>query len=512
LSKPLRREARQRFNMESLLRMSLNKSSPWLHRFAVLTALATLVLLGAGGLVTSHGVGLAVPDWPNTYGYNMFFFPLSKWAGGIFYEHTHRLIAAGVGLLTSILAMWIWARETRSQTRFWGLALMAAVLVLMGARQMPIYYFLAVSAVVVMGISSYLTAKSLSVHWLGVAAFAAVVLQGVLGGLRVVWLKDEIGIFHAALAQVFFVLVCAISLMTSRWWQMRIPLTQPSPKGRGTEHPSQHAQPFSEVSALVQQPFEIRTLPPWFPRLVAASSLLILVQLILGATMRHQHAGLAIPDFPLAYGHLWPATDPASVAHYNQQRIEVTAVNSITSFQIVLQMIHRFIAIVILGAVAWCAWAARRGDSAQENPDRRPGGGLITKLTGFWLGLIFLQACLGATTVWSGKAADIATAHVLFGALSLGLGGMLSLVCYRESMALQTNEAVCMLDNSLSLLERWPARTEGRPPGRHGCRPLKHADLEVCAPSTRVGSAAAFESPGTNQPTLPPATPEFGTL
>src|SRR5215468_8839502 len=88
--------------------------SAWLHRFAVLTALATLVLLGLGGLVTSHGAGMAVPDWPNTYGYNMFFFPMSKWVGGIFYEHTHRLIASGVGLLTTILALWVWGARART--------------------------------------------------------------------------------------------------------------------------------------------------------------------------------------------------------------------------------------------------------------------------------------------------------------------------------------------------------------------------------------------------------------
>ena len=71
------------------------RTTPGLHRFAVLTAVATLGLVGIGGLVTSHGAGMAVPDWPNTYGYNMFFFPISQWVGGIFYEHTHRLAASG---------------------------------------------------------------------------------------------------------------------------------------------------------------------------------------------------------------------------------------------------------------------------------------------------------------------------------------------------------------------------------------------------------------------------------
>ena len=109
--KPLRLERSQRFSfLEQLMFTGKCRSpnNPWLHRFAVLTALATLALLGVGGLVTSHGVGMAVPDWPNTYGYNMFFFPPSKWVGGIFYEHSHRLVASGVGLLTTMLAVWLW--------------------------------------------------------------------------------------------------------------------------------------------------------------------------------------------------------------------------------------------------------------------------------------------------------------------------------------------------------------------------------------------------------------------
>src|SRR5215208_6121036 len=88
--------------------------------FAWLVALATLFLLGIGGLVTSHEAGMAVPDWPNTYGYNMFAFPVSKWMGGILYEHSHRLMASLVGLLTAILAVWLWVRETKAGARWVG--------------------------------------------------------------------------------------------------------------------------------------------------------------------------------------------------------------------------------------------------------------------------------------------------------------------------------------------------------------------------------------------------------
>ena len=88
-----------------------------LHRFAVLTAGATLLLIAAGGLVTSTESGLSVPDWPTTYGRNMFTFPPSQWVGGIRFEHGHRLIASFVGLLTVILAIWLARREPRRWVR-----------------------------------------------------------------------------------------------------------------------------------------------------------------------------------------------------------------------------------------------------------------------------------------------------------------------------------------------------------------------------------------------------------
>ena len=79
-----------------------------LHRFALFTACCTALLIFVGGLVTSTESGLSVPDWPTTYGWNMFAFPVSKWVGGIFYEHSHRLVASFVGFLTLILAFWTW--------------------------------------------------------------------------------------------------------------------------------------------------------------------------------------------------------------------------------------------------------------------------------------------------------------------------------------------------------------------------------------------------------------------
>src|SRR5213593_1191489 len=108
--------------------MTRSSDNSWLHRFAVMTAVAGLCLICVGGLVTSHGVGMSVPDWPTTYGYNMFFFPFSKWVGGIFYEHSHRLVASGVGLLTVILAVWLWRQEQRRWLRWLGILAVGAVI------------------------------------------------------------------------------------------------------------------------------------------------------------------------------------------------------------------------------------------------------------------------------------------------------------------------------------------------------------------------------------------------
>ena len=83
----------------------------WLHRYVKLVAASTVLLIAAGGMVTSTDSGLSVPDWPNTYGQFMFSFPLEKMVGGIFYEHGHRMIASTVGFLTIILAAWTWMAE-----------------------------------------------------------------------------------------------------------------------------------------------------------------------------------------------------------------------------------------------------------------------------------------------------------------------------------------------------------------------------------------------------------------
>ena len=182
--------------------------SPWPHRLSVILACATFPLLFIGGLVTSLGVGLAVPDWPTTFGYNMFLYPWSQMVGGVFYEHSHRLVASTVGMLTIAMALSLWFREQRQWLR-----------------------------------------------WLGLAALFLVILQGVLGGLRVVLLQHSLAIIHACLAQAFFALTVSLALFTSSEW--RRPVDAPIADGGNLR------------------------------RLATVTTALIYLQITLGALLRH---------------------------------------------------------------------------------------------------------------------------------------------------------------------------------------------------------------------------------
>lgn len=220
-----------------------------LHLFALLTAASTAVLIFAGGLVTSTGSGLSVPDWPNSYGWTMFTFPIENWVGGIFYEHTHRLIASTVGFLILVLAFWLW----RAEPRRW-------------------------------------------VRRLGFIALGAVITQGMLGGITVLWyLPDPISIAHASLAQIVFCLTTTIALVTSPGWRNGY-------VGRR----------FSAAGAQAA-PYEDRVLQ----RVACVTLAVIYVQIVVGATMRHTDAGLAIPDFPWMFGGVIPDHwDPKIAIHF----------------------------------------------------------------------------------------------------------------------------------------------------------------------------------------------------
>ncbi|MFN2542814.1 MAG: heme A synthase [Chthoniobacterales bacterium] len=318
--------------------------SKWLNRFAWFTAFATLLLICSGGMVTSKGAGLAVPDWPTTFGYNMFMFPVSKWIGGIFFEHTHRLIASTVGFLTIILAVWIWRTEDRQSLRN-----------------------------------------------LTLIAVAGVILQGILGGLRVTMLKDQIGIFHACFAQAFLGVIVLIAVLTTEFWR-----------------------------SLVDRPGDLNKLKR-LRGLAVSTTIAIYVQLALGATMRHQHRDLAILDFPTSNGSWIPDTSPAALAKINAWR-DVHALSDVIAFQIWLQMAHRFVALLIAVAVVTFAtqvWRAGRDLAA------------LKRLSTLWVAFVFVQLTLGAWIIWSNKAADIATAHVAVGAVMLSLGVSIWAICRR---------------------------------------------------------------------------------
>jgi len=295
-------------------------------------------------MVTSKGVGLAVPDWPTTFGYNMFLFPVSKWIGGIFFEHTHRLIASTVGFLAIILAIWLWRVEDRRWVRN-----------------------------------------------LGLIAIAGVILQGVLGGLRVTMLKDDIGIFHACLAQAFLGLIGLISLATTSVWHS-----------------------LSNVLVDAKKISPIKTI-------AIATTVAIYVQLALGATMRHQHRDLAILDFPTANGAWIPSTSADSLAKINAWR-DAHAFSDVNAFQIWLQMTHRFLAILI--AIAVIVFCLRVWRDARDVVSLR-------RLSILWIALVVCQLALGAWTIWSNKAADVATAHVAMGAIMLSFGVSICAICWR---------------------------------------------------------------------------------
>jgi cytochrome c oxidase assembly protein subunit 15 len=186
------------------------------HRFAIFTAVCTFFLLIAGALVTSNDAGLSVPDWPLSYGSLT-----PPMVGGIFYEHGHRMIASFVGLLSIVLAAWLWRVALRGpENRRW-------------------------------------------LRWLGVAALGAVVAQGLLGGLTVLFfLPPAVSSAHATLAQIFFATVASIALFTSAWWQSEPVLWLSDFRG-----PAIHTLSIAAVCA-------------------------VFVQLILGAAFRHKAFGI----------------------------------------------------------------------------------------------------------------------------------------------------------------------------------------------------------------------------
>jgi cytochrome c oxidase assembly protein subunit 15 len=290
----------------------------WLNRFNWLLVFCTFCLIIAGGLVTSTDSGLAVPDWPKSYG--MWMPPM---VGGVFYEHGHRMVASFVGFLTVIFAIWLALKENRKWVKV-----------------------------------------------LGFVALGAVITQGILGGITVLYfLPMPVSVAHATLAQSFFSLVVCLAYFTSREWK--------EPQLR-TSAPASHRRIFLIMAALVY------------------------VQLILGAIVRHSGSALAIPDFPLAQGRLVP---------------------EFTSNEVIIHYIHR------LGAVAILIWSIVTVRFVFKNyKDAR----YFVRPAILLIALVLLQLGVGGWTVLSKTAIPVATAHVAIGALILATSVVLCIRSFRH--------------------------------------------------------------------------------
>ncbi|MFN0019228.1 MAG: COX15/CtaA family protein [Pirellulaceae bacterium] len=239
---------------------SLLKQSPWPHRLAVALALVTLPLIGVGGLVTTYDAGMAVPDWPGTYGYNLFLYPLSTWWSGpwdLFVEHGHRLLGAIAGMLTIGFVIAVWLGDSRRWMRDASLA-----------------------------------------------ALALVIFQGVLGGLRVRLDERMMALVHGCTGPLFFALSVCLVEMTSRCWRQAA-VTPKYPAGRRFARNATLAACLAYLQLTVGA--VLRHIPLSAPpqvfraallfHLVLAGVLVALVVMISFATLRGptSHSSLRIP-------------------------------------------------------------------------------------------------------------------------------------------------------------------------------------------------------------------------
>ena len=318
-----------------------------LHRFSKFLAACTVLLILAGSLVTSHDAGLSVPDWPTSYGWNMFTFPPSMWVANILYEHGHRLIASSVGFLTIVLAVWLWLAEPRRWLR-----------------------------------------------WLGVAALGTVIAQGLLGGLTVLFfLPAAVSTAHAALAEIFFCMTVAIALFTSPGWiAANVPARASTGSARAMK---QFARPeLVEGRAL--------------RALATTTTVLIFTQILIGATMRHSGAGLAIPDFPWMFGRIVPDHWDAKIA---------------------VHFAHRAGALVVMMLVAASALSVRSRHRMRAE---------LARPAALMLLLVAVQVTLGALTILSRRDPLINSVHVVCGALVLTTSLVLTLRTWRTRFAAAT--------------------------------------------------------------------------
>jgi len=306
-----------------------------LRIFSKMTCFSTLILIFVGGMVTSTESGLAVPDWPLSYG--SFFPPM---VGGVFYEHGHRMAASFVGLLTLILCAWLWIKEERKWLKI-----------------------------------------------VGSVALIAVILQGILGGLTVkFFLPTYISVMHAVLAQTFFLITIFIAYSLSKERERRLKKANIS---RGP-----------------------------FLKCIIGVTLIVYLQLILGALMRHTGSGLAIPDFPTFDGYWIPPLTEEILLSINDRLFELNR-NVVTLTQVGIHMLHRITAVIFLIALCFLNVSGIRYYQQNSKIIR------ILYLINF---LTLVQVTLGILTVLTVKSPVITSMHVVTGASILGTTMLLVLL------------------------------------------------------------------------------------
>jgi len=309
-------------------------TSRWPHRLAVVVMCATLPLISVGGLVTTYEAGMAVIDWPTTYGYNLFLYPISTWLAGpwdLFIEHGHRLLAALVAFGTAVLAVTI----VRCDGRRW-------------------------------------------MRWFAVAAFAGVMIQAALGGMRVVLDERLLAKIHACVGPAFFAVIASIAVMTSRRWLEGSP-------------PALHPQ-----AGTIQ-------------RLAIMTTVLAFMQLLLGAQVRH----------------VMPGIDPSAFRGLVLFHLVMAAVLAVHVFLLVVRVVrHRlelpsvvipavalgvlFVVQIALGVATWVV---------------NYGWPTWFAAFGWAQGFVVEQESM--------LQANVTTAHVATGSLILAVSTATTLLCFR---------------------------------------------------------------------------------
>lgn len=298
---------------------------PLLAYYSLFVVFATTFLLYAGGFTTSIGAGMVFPDWPLSNGS----LNPEGWLENqaMLAEHSHRLLGMVIGFLTLSLAIWIWVKDSRKWMKV-----------------------------------------------LAIASLIAVVLQGLLGGFRVLFNSLQFAMIHGCLAQVFLCMLVSIAAGQSSWWF------------RDLKFPQKGSRKIKGFGLFVCG--------------------LIFVQLIIAAIMRHSGAGLAIPDFPFVTptGGLIPES---------------------WNFRVSIHYAHRVMALIIV--VAYIYWSSRILTTQTLD-------GRIKLFCGIGLLLLFTQVTLGAMVIWSYRSPIPTTVHVIVGAFLFATTWLITFFQYNPSL------------------------------------------------------------------------------